>query len=150
VIGEVVLGTQRSGGNSEAKLLPVLHRIDQRFHDLAQHAQALRFGRVEHAFVHGSPRLHIEDVGKTVRFVAVDHDVGSADGVRHLLLLEHAFRHLRKWNGDERVQLRLILKLVAHPLRQADPASADIQTDGGIIDFVVMSHDDCRWRWPLL
>ena len=87
VIGEVVLGAEWRGRNGEAKLLPVLHRIHQGFDDLAQHAQALRLGRVQHAFVHGAPGFDVEHVGETVRFVAVHHNIGSADGVRHLLLL---------------------------------------------------------------
>ena len=64
-----------------------------------------------------------------------------ADGVRHLFLRQHGLRHLRVRNGDEGVQLRLVLILFAHTLRQADAAGTDIQSHRGIVDFIVMSHD---------
>src|ERR1700722_14999345 len=121
----------------------VFYRIHHGFDDLTQHSQAVGLGRIQQALIHGAPGLDVQQVGKTVRLVAVHHDLGSIDSVRYLFFLENVLGHLGERNGDESVQLRLVLIFFAYSLRQADAAGADIQSHRGIVYFLAISHDGC-------
>ena len=86
---------------------------------------------VEHAAQHGPPRLHVEDLGKSLRVVARHHELAVEDFVEYAFPRQQALRQLGIRHGDEGIQLRFVLGLVAfvHAARDHDAAGTNVQTE---------------------
>jgi hypothetical protein len=69
----------------------------------------------------------MEQIGETLRFVAIHRNLGVLHQMRDVLFLEDALGQFGKGNVDEGVQLRVELNILVLALGSDDAACADVE-----------------------
>ena len=103
-----------AAGTENASTSPFDVRLgDEVLQDGLDHGHGHLLARVQHAVRHRAPHVGVEHVGELLGGAAVDDQLVTLVEVRDLVLVERALRELGVGDGDERVQLRRGLDLLA-------------------------------------
>ena len=132
----------RSGHAEDDRLRFRGTAADEPGDDRPDDGQTVRFARVEHAAPHGPARLDMQDLRELLGVVAGDDDLRALDLEEDLLCSEQAGGEFGIRQGDERVELGLVMDSAADTPRHHDPAGADVEAEWlAAVQFGVVHHE---------